>query len=75
MTQHAGLFPPKSGFYRGPVNARCVVDEVTLEIVYFFRVLRLSLGSIIPPMLHTHFHLNSNLLLGKVSEDRKLKQK
>jgi hypothetical protein len=40
-----------------PVHVRFVVDKVTLGLV-FLRLLRFSLVSIIPPMLHTHINLH-----------------
>lgn len=53
------VLPRLSGFDPYPIRVRFVVDQVTLERI-FFRVLGFSLVVIIPPMLLVHLHLNTN---------------
>jgi hypothetical protein len=39
-------------------SMRHVVDKVALEFFFWFQLLPISPVSIIPPILHTHLHLN-----------------
>jgi hypothetical protein len=62
----AGLSPQRPGFNQGPVLVRPVVDKVALGQA-FLRVIRIFPVSIIPPMLHTYFHLPA-ILIGRSLE-------
>jgi hypothetical protein len=52
----AGLSPQRLGFDHGLVVVRSVVDKLALGQV-FLPVIRIFPVSIIPPTLHTYFHL------------------
>ena len=45
------------GLYSSPVHVKFVVDKVALG-QGFLQVLWVSPVSVIPPMIHTHYHLN-----------------
>ena len=51
----------RPGFDSTPIHVRFVVDRVELEPVFFLSALQFSVVSIIPPVLHTHLHLQVDL--------------
>jgi hypothetical protein len=57
----AGLSPRTPEFDPGSVYVGFVVDKVALGQV-FLPVLQFSHVSMIPPMLHTHLHINTTLI-------------
>jgi len=72
----AGLSPRRPGFDSSPDYAKFMVDKTTMGQVYL-RVLRLPPVITIPPMLHTHLHLNTILIIttrGAKRENHQAKQ-
>ena len=57
------LSPRTPGFDSSPDFAKFMVDKTTLGQFFFIQVLRLPPVTIIPPMLHTHLHLNTILII------------
>jgi hypothetical protein len=56
----AGFSPRRPGFDGRLVNVRFLVDEVVMGIG-FFRVLRVSPGDMVPPMVHTLIFIDTYL--------------